>query len=134
MTDEEFARVARLMEQPNAVFVFGSNLAGIHGAGAALDAYGRYGATWGQGEGLSGRSYALPTKDEQLKTLPLGILKTPIRNFIQFAKLAPRLTFVLTRVGCGLANYHDEQIAPLFADAPPNVELPLGWKELVRGQ
>jgi hypothetical protein len=126
----EFERVAQLMEQPNAIFVFGSNLAGIHGAGAARAAL-EYGAVYGQGEGLAGRSYALPTKDEHIETMPIGIIKTPVRNFRLFATLAPQLLFVVTRIGCGLAGYTDEQIAPLFTDMPANVALPIAWKELI---
>lgn len=109
------------------IFVFGSNLAGIHGAGAAKTAYKRYGARWNQGMGLHGQSYALPTKDRALQTLPLGEIRTHIRHFLCFAQNNPTMKFFLTRIGCGLAGYTDAEIAPLFEDAPSNVRKPEGW-------
>lgn len=125
--DLERARVMKLMQDPNAIFVFGSNLAGIHGAGAALTAREHYGAQLGQGLGLYGRSYAIPTKDERLETLPLPQIARYVFAFVRFAWQKPLLQFAVTRVGCGLAGYTDAQISPLFAHAPPNCHLPYGW-------
>jgi hypothetical protein len=108
------------------VFVFGSNLAGAHGGGAALEAL-NYGAVYGQGTGRQGDTYAIPTKDARIRTLPLNRIKDHVDEFLDYAAQHPDTEFFLTRVGCGLAGYEDEDIAPLFADAPPNVEKPEGW-------
>lgn len=112
------------------IFVFGSNLAGVHGAGAAACAYKEYGAEWGVGEGLTGNSYALPTKDENIVTRPLAAIAESVERFKAFATAHPAQRFFVTRVGCGLAGYVDTQIAPLFVGAPANCELPSGWREL----
>lgn len=112
---------------PNRVFVFGSNLAGIHGAGAARDAYDHYGAIWGKGEGLQGQSYAIPTKDEKIRTLPLHLVAGYVERFLVCARRS-NLIFFITRIGCGLAGYTDKDIAPMFVDAPENCELPHGWR------
>ena len=109
------------------VFVFGSNLAGRHGAGAALWARENKGAIYGQGVGIQGDSYAIPTKDEHLNTLPLDVISAHVEQFLVFAEHHPELTFQVTRVGCGLAGYTDEDIAPMFDGAPPNCTLPDGW-------
>jgi hypothetical protein len=114
---------------PNRVFVFGSNLAGRHGAGAALTAYEKYGAVWGRGEGLWGDSYAIPTKSVELFTLPLVMIQYHIKRFIDAANCRPDLYFFVTRIGCGLAGYTDDQIAPMFKLAPPYCELPHGWRD-----
>lgn len=113
---------------PRTIFVFGSNLAGRHGAGAALYARRYHNATYGQGEGLQGDSYAIPTKDARIQTLPLSDIAAYVAIFIGFATAHPELTFVVTRIGCGLAGYTDAQIAPIFKDAPPNCLLPDGWR------
>jgi len=112
----------------NYVFVFGSNLAGRHGAGAALDAYRYWGAQYGAGVGPTGRAYAIPTKDAHLKTLALPVIKSYVRDFIEYASQHTHLTFEVTRIGCGLAGYTDQQIAPFFHDAPENCLLPVGWR------
>lgn len=122
------ARVAALMDEPATVFVFGSNRAGVHGGGAARDAWKNYGAKWGHGEGLSGRSYGIPTKDDHIESLRLEDVASHVENFIEFALARPETRFAVTRIGCGLAGYQDGQIAPLFADAPPNCDLPEGWR------
>lgn len=106
------------------IFVFGSNLAGRHGKGAALFARQHRGAIYGVGEGLQGRSYAIPTKDKRIQTLPLDDIRCYVAIFIGFATGYPDLTFRLTPIGCGLAGYSPEQIAPMFRDAPANVILP----------
>lgn len=110
------------------VFVFGSNLAGRHGKGAALFARQNRGAIYGQGSGLQGDSYAIPTKDEYLKTLPLAKIKVFVNAFIVFAERHPEMEFEVTRIGCGLAGYTDNQIAPMFQGAPSNCFLPEGWR------
>lgn len=113
------------------IFVFGSNLAGRHGAGAALYARHHHGAIYGQGVGLQGSSYAIPTKGHQLEVLPLGIIETYVKDFIEFAKQNPTKTFFVTRIGCGLAGYKNEQIAPMFCNAPSNCILDNEWKVIL---
>lgn len=112
----------------NEIFVFGSNLAGRHGAGAALFARQHHGAIYGVGDGPQGSSYAIPTKDSQLSTLPLNIIKYYVEVFIGYARARQDCIFNVTRVGCGLAGYKDTDIAPLFAGAPLNCKLPDGWR------
>ena len=106
------------------VMVFGSNLAGRHGKGAALHARQHFGAIYGQGEGLQGHSYAIPTKDERLRTLPLPAIQEGVARFKAFAASRPDLSFQVTPIGCGLAGYKPKDIAPMFAGAPANCLLP----------
>ena len=124
MYNREFTpeRISELKE--NEVFVFGSNLAGAHGGGAARLAYNRFGAIWGQGVGLQGQSYAIPTMQGGVETI-----KPYVDEFIEFAKTRPDLTFLVTRVGCGIAGFTNEEISPLFAKAHEveNIVLPSGW-------
>lgn len=110
------------------IFVFGSNLAGRHGKGAALCALRQHGAKYGQGVGPQGQSWAIPTKDARLKTLPLSEIASYVRMFIADARNHPELDFQVTRIGCGLAGYTDADIAPMFKDAPANCQLPEGWR------
>ena len=112
--------------KPNEIFVFGSNLAGSHGGGAALLAYRRFGAVWGQGVGLQGQSYGIPTMQGGVETI-----KPYVDEFIQFAKQHPEYKFLVTRIGCGIAGFRDDEIAPLFADAidVENVILPKEFVE-----
>lgn len=112
------------MSGPRTIFVFGSNRAGRHGKGAALYAKQHRGAIYGQGEGLQGDSYAIPTKDERLRSLPLEEIRKGVDRFIGFAAMADSMIFELTPIGCGLAGYSPDQIAPMFDNAPPNVEKP----------
>lgn len=112
------------------IFVFGSNLAGIHGAGAALCAVKEHGACYGQGIGLQGTSYGIPTKDYKIRTLPLENIQRYVEDFLNFARSVPHMEFEVTRIGCGLAGYKDADIAPMFKDAPANCELPEGWREM----
>ena len=112
------------------IFVFGSNLAGRHGAGAALCAVKEHGARYGQGIGMQGTSYGIPTKDYHIKTLPLEHIQLFVNDFLDFAREFPNMEFYVTRIGCGLAGYKDEDIAPMFKDAPANCELPEGWREM----
>lgn len=114
------------------IFVFGSNRAGRHGAGAALHARTNYGAVYGVGEGRTGRAYAIPTKSETLEALPLAAVEDHVLTFLDYAHDHPELTFQVTRIGCGLAGYRDEHIAPMFAGAPANCELPNEWTPWAR--
>ena len=98
----------------NEIFVFGSNEAGIHGAGAARIAFLKFGAEMGLGNGLSGNSYAIPTKDRNVETLPLDKVKSYIDEFIGFVLNHQNLTFYLTKIGCGLAGFTVEEIKNIF--------------------
>jgi len=115
------------------IFVFGSNEAGRHGKGAALHARNNHGAIYGHGRGLQGNSYAIPTKDNghPLRTLSLGAIKENVDEFRRFARSRSDLTFRLTPIGCGLAGYSPEQIAPMFRGAPSNVILPDEFKRVL---
>ena len=110
--------------KPNESFVFGSNLQGMHGGGAAYIAYRKFGAIWGQGIGLQGHSYGIPTMQGGVDTI-----RPYVDEFIQFAKQHPELIFLVTRIGCGIAGFTDSQIAPLFASAHDvaNIVLPRNW-------
>ena len=109
---------------PDEVFVFGSNLAGSHGGGAAYVAWRKFGAVMGQGVGLQGRSYAIPTMQGGVETI-----KPYVDEFIAFAQAHPELFFYVTRIGCGIAGFRDAEIAPLFAGATTleNVCLPASF-------
>lgn len=111
------------------IFVFGSNLAGRHGRGAALEAANSYGAVYGVGEGRTGDAYAIPTKDKNLKVRSLEEISSSVSVFLMYAVLRKELTFRVTRIGCGLAGYTDAQIAPMFRHAPENCKLPEGWRD-----
>lgn len=118
------------------VFVFGSNEAGRHGLGAAKIAAGRFGAIYGVGDGYMTNSetislfdqhcYAIATKNKYIKTLPIDVVKRNIEKFVGFSK-GSQLQFFLTRVGCGLAGYADDQIAPFFKECGDNVNFPKEW-------
>jgi len=108
------------------IFVFGSNLSGRHGKGAAKTALG-WGAKWGQGTGLQGRTYGIPTKDASIRrTLTVIEIKPFVDEFIEFAKNNPNLIFLVTEIGCGLAGHKQKDIAPLFVNAVniENIHLP----------
>jgi hypothetical protein len=111
------------------VFVFGSNLAGIHGAGSALEAKRHHGAIQWQGEGRQGDSYAIPTKDERFKTLPLVVIGYGVERFVQYAIEHPEDEFYVVKIGCGLAGLKESQMSPMFKGSPSNVFLPDGWGE-----
>ncbi len=113
------------------IFVFGSNLAGIHGKGAALHAKRHYGAVTGVAIGHIGHSYAIPTKDHRLRPLDLGQIEHFIKGFIAYAQNHPVLEFNVTQVGCGLAGFKKEQIAPMFIFAPSNCWFDPEWKDIV---
>lgn len=106
------------------VFVFGSNLAGRHGAGGALHAAKFYGAIRGQGIGRQGQSYAIPTKGRTLARLPLSAIEYYVGLFRAYALIHRDETFMVTPIGCGLDGYQPADIAPMFRDMPPNVRLP----------
>jgi len=116
--------------EPNEIFVFGSNLAGMHGGGAAWIAYERFGAIMGQGVGLQGQSYAIPTMQGGVETI-----KPYVDEFIEFASKHPEYKFLVTKIGCGIAGFRVEEIAPLFAEAidMDNVILPEDFVEVMRG-
>lgn len=105
------------------IFVFGSNLAGIHGRGAALDAKRYFGAIQGNPKGIQGQSYAIPTKDASLQTLPIYEIRQHVLDFLDYAYAHPSAIFVVTPIGTGLAKLPLSQITPLFQDRTPNVRL-----------
>ena len=112
MYDRRYTPERILELKEGEIFVFGSNLAGAHGGGAARLAYERFGAVWGEGVGLHGQTYAIPTMQGGVDTI-----KPYVDSFISFAKEHTELTFLVTRIGCGIAGFRDEEIAPLFAAA-----------------
>ncbi len=114
----------------NEIFVFGSNLEGSHGGGAAAIAAKKFGAVWGQGVGLQGQSYAIPTMHGGIEEI-----KPYVDEFIEFAKNNPELEFLVTRIGCGIAGFTEEEMAPLFAEAADveNVYLPDTFWEIIEG-
>lgn len=115
--------------KPDEVFVFGSNLEGMHGGGAAYYAFRHFGAAMGCGVGLRGQSYAIPTMQGGVETI-----KPYVDDFIAFAKDHPELFFLVTRIGCGIAGFKDKEIAPLFAEAAdvPNICLPETFVKALR--
>lgn len=116
------------------IFVYGSNEAGRHGRGAAKVARIDFRAEYGVGQGRTGDAYAIPTKDADLKALPLRDIDNYVREFLAYAEAHPDLNFFVTRVGCGLAGYRDEQIGPMFAKAPRNCSLPNEWRRYVEAE
>ena len=121
-------RIAELRDDE--IFVFGSNLAGMHGGGAARMACRCFGAVWGQGVGLQGQSYAIPTMQGGVETI-----RPYVDEFIDFARRHPHLKFLVTEIGCGIAGFTPDEIAPLFAAAVSveNIWLPARfWKVLTR--
>ena len=114
---------------PNEVFVFGSNLRGWHQGGAAKHAQRYFGAIWGQGVGLQGQSYAIPTMQGDVDTI-----KPYVDDFISFAQEHPELRFLVTRIGCGIAGFKDEDIAPLFIEAlgQDNIVLPYSFIKVLK--
>ena len=112
----------------NDIFVFGSNLAGAHAGGAARLANQKFGAVWGQGVGLQGNSYAIPTMQGGVETI-----QPYIDEFIEFAKNHPDLTFYVTKIGCGIAGFNEKEIAPLFKNAVgiSNIRLPEDFIDII---
>lgn len=113
------------------IFVFGSNLKGIHGAGAALIAREQHGAELGVGEGRTGDSYAIPTKRDPKVSLSVNDIEPYVLRFLDYAKDHPELTFNVTAIGCGLAGYRPTDIAWMFEHVPSNVKLPAIFVEVL---
>ncbi len=120
-------RISELKD--NEIFVFGSNLAGSHGGGAAWLAYERFGAVWGQGVGLQGQSYGIPTMQGGVETI-----RPYVDEFIAFAAEHPEYLFLVTRIGCGIAGFTPQEMAPLFAKAidMENVLLPKAFVDIIQ--
>lgn len=114
--------------EENEVFVFGSNLGGYHGGGAARVAMDKFGAVWGQGEGMQGQSYAIPTMQGGVETIA-----PYVETFIDYAKAHPELFFLVTAIGCGIAGFTACEIAPLFRKAVTmdNISLPEEFWEVL---
>ena len=115
--------------RPGEIFVFGSNLQGYHGGGAARLAMNQWGAVWGQGTGLQGQTYAIPTMQGGI-----GTIRPYIDQFIKFAQNDPERTFLVTEIGCGIAGFRPADIAPLFKNAIniPNIWLPQRFWEILQ--
>lgn len=109
------------------VFVFGSNLEGVHGKGAAKEVLDHWGARWGVGNGMCGNSYALPTKWTWRKSMTISEVAESVRAFLGYAAGSER-TFLVTKIGCGYAGFTEDEIRPVFQNAPPNCVLPEGWR------
>ena len=122
-------RISELKD--NEIFVFGSNLQGSHGGGAAAIAAKQFGAIWGQGVGLQGKSYGIPTMHGGVAEI-----KPYVDEFIEFAKQNPNLKFLVTRIGCGIAGFTEEEMAPLFAEGVnvENVYLPDTFFDVIAGK
>ena len=123
------SRVTEL--RPGEIFVFGSNLAGHHGGGAALLAWRKWGAVWGQGVGLQGQTYGIPTMHGGPEAI-----RPYVDEFVDFARRHPELTFLVTEVGCGIAGFTPAQIAPLFAGAVgvENIHLPQRFWDVLKAK
>lgn len=113
------------------IFVFGSNLAGRHGKGAALYAQDAYGAEYGVGEGRTGQAYAIPTEYENLLTIQVKRIAIFVDTFLEYARQHPEESFFVTRIGCGLAGQQDKDIAPLFRGASDNCIFDIKWKDFL---
>lgn len=120
------ARIERL--EPHQVFVFGSNAEGMHGVAAARTAHERFGAVWGQGSGLQGQSYGVDSMSG------LDVLAREVQGLLAFAAEHPELELLVTEVGCGIAGFTPEQVAPLFRGAPANVLLPERFAAVLAGE
>jgi len=130
--EREYHEDATAPEGEDWVFVFGSNLQGRHGNGAALLAKTRFGAIPGVASGPQGSAYAIPTKSKPTRrpedVLPLEVIAREIDRFIAYAAQRPHVRFFVTRVGCGLSAIPDKMIAPLFERAPANCSMPEPWR------
>ena len=117
----------------NEIFVFGSNTEGKHGGGAAWFAHKNFGAEWGVAHGISGKTYAIATCTPSIEELPIEAISESVRKFIAHAKQTPSQTYLVTPIGCGIAGFTPEEIAPLFNGAidVENIHLPESfWKIL----
>lgn len=130
----QFHKDGTLPVDDHTIFVFGSNLKGVHGAGAALVAHQAYGYPLGIPEGLQGRSYAIPTKDARLQPLPLAVIEQHFVNFIKHMRENPTKYYFMTAIGCGLAGYTAEDIVPMLyrhltAVDLMRLNLPTPWRK-----
>lgn len=121
----------RELNETNSTFVFGSNEAGHHGAGAARYAMDKLGAVYGVAFGPTGSCFAIPTKSKTIRTLPTFIIQKYVDHFVGYAESHPSEVFKVTQIGCGLAGLKKEQIAPMFADAPSNCFFDTDWVPLL---
>lgn len=114
--------------EDNEIFVFGSNLDGLHGGGAARIAYQKFGAQWGKGVGMQGKCYAIPTMHDGVE-----VIKPYVEDFIEYASQHKEYTFLVTRIGCGIAGFKANEIAPLFAKAinAENILLPMDFVQVL---
>jgi hypothetical protein len=117
--------------EPDEIFVYGSNLAGRNGAGAAKTAQQLFGARYGVGEGINESCYAIPTKDENLRVRSLADIQISVDKFLQYASEHLNRLFLVTPIGTGYAGYSHEDIAPMFRNAPINCVLPNEWQNLI---
>lgn len=122
--------------RPNEIFVFGSNESGIHGAGAAKFAKDHFGALQGHGFGVQGKSFAIPTKDWMIHSLPLPVISFYVQRFIYFTSTCPGANFLVTEIGCGLAGFTPDQIAPMFKEAiySKNIFLPQSFINILTNE
>lgn len=114
------------------VFVFGSNLAGLHYGGSARHAHDNLGAEWGVGIGPTGSCYAIPTLDGNFGKLPLSEINQHVSDFLEYATNHQELVFDVVAIGCGIAGFKPSEIAPMFNGAPNNVNLPDEFKEAIK--
>jgi len=121
-------RKAAPLRKKSVIFVFGSNEAGVHGAGAARAAHLHHGAVYGKGIGHYGNSYAIPTKDHNIMTLPYSDISKYVNDFIDYAEQNPKLTFHVTQIGCGLAGLKTKRMAEMFFNAPHNCFFDSAWE------
>lgn len=110
------------------ILVFGSNEAGMHGAGAAAVAHRDFGAVYGRGYGHYGQSFAIPTKDMNIESLEIAKIKKYVDGFLAYAHAQRKLIFKVTRIGCGLAGFTDRAMAPLFLEATKNCQFDEAWR------
>lgn len=125
-SDNDFYVFTEDLFAPDCIFVFGSNTAGVHGAGAAKAARFQYGAQLGVGMGFTGRAYGIPTKDANIRTLPLETIRIYVEDFVKLSRRGG-VNFLVAAVGCKLAGYTPAQIAPLFRGAK-HCWFPMEWK------
>lgn len=124
------------MSSKQQIYVFGSNLAGRHGRGSAAVAFNKHGAQYGVGFGPQGNSFAIPTKNADLGVLDLKQIEYYVECFTLYAVSNQQMHFNVVEIGCGLAGYKPEQIAPMFVAAYtlPNVTLPSSFVEVIRSR
>ncbi len=119
--------------KPNEIFVFGSNMAGLHHGGAAALAHQEFGAEFENGIGRQGQTYAIPTMDQTFQPLALAYIEAFVFQFLDYARHNPALTFFVTKIGCGITGFKARDIAPMFLDASENVILPVEFEAELKG-